>query len=624
MHPDLTASILTTMKLRSPALSILVVGALAVILIFLAYLQIHWSNQVAKAERERLQTSLHTAVTRFRRDFNREIFRVCWTFDVEQNDPTPQTMQVYADRYQDWVEDSLRPVLVAEVFVWRADALPGHRLLHLSPKKRRFLPAAWTSELLGVRSRLHQEMSASDSFSRAAVHSGMWILDESAPVLFRSLYETRATGGSAGAPTARFRGAVIVELNEEYIERVLFPALAQRSFGGPEGFIYRVSIVRGENPTHVLYQSSAGSSAPLEGGDAVQDLIPGHTVEPPWATLGDLNQARDVQARRRFPPRLVAASGVPGWRLIARHRSGSVETAVLHLRRRTLTVSLSVLLLLALSMALIIISAQRAHRLARLQMSLVANVSHDLRTPLAVIRSAAENLADGVVEGSQKVKEYGALICQEDRKLSEMIQQVLAFAAETSRYRTYEARPVEVASAVEGALAASHPLIQSAGATVEKHLDTGLPPVRADVDAFGRCLQNLISNAVKYGGKTPWIGIRAQLARAPGGSEVQIHVEDHGIGIDSRDLPYIFEPFYRGRSQHTQQVHGTGLGLSLTREIAEAMNGRLTVKSAPGRGSCFTLHLPALMNAGDKCHAAAPGGEDEITVVPASQVTGQD
>ena len=613
------------MKRRSPALYILVVGALAVILIALALLQVHWSNQVSQAERARLQGSLHTAVIRFRRDLDRELLRVCWTFDVQPDDASPKEIKAYADRYQDWLEDSLRPALVAGVFVWRADARPDHRLLHLLPKKERFVPATWTPELLGVRTRLHQEMAAGDSLSRAVVLSGIWILDESAPVLFRSLYEIPAPGGSAKASAPHFKGAVIVKLNGQYIEHVIFPTLAGRYFGGPEGFVYRVSIIRGENPAKVLYQSSpADSSTGPEVGDAVQELIPSRAVVPPWARLEEHFQKVDVQASRRFPPGLVAAPGIPGWRLIARHRSGSVETAVLRLRRRTLTVSLGVLLLLALSMALIIISAQRAHRLALLQMSLVANVSHDLRTPLAVIRSAAENLADGVVERPQEVKEYGALIRHEDRKLSEMVQQILAFAAETSRYRTYEARPVDVAIAVESALAATRPLIESSHATVEKHIDPGLPSVRADAAAFDRCLQNLISNAIKYGGKTPWIGIRARAARTPGIREVQIQVEDRGIGIDLQDLPYVFEPFYRGRSQHAQQVHGTGLGLSLAREIAEAMNGRITVKSSPGRGSCFTLHLPVPLPCGAAAPAASESAAKTASLGTSKAATGRD
>jgi len=585
------------MKPRSSALSILVVGALAVILIVLAFLQVHWSNQVSQADRERLQTSLHTAVNRFRRDFDRELLRVCWTFDVDSGGVDSKSLQGYAGRYQDWVEDSLHPALVDAVFVWRAQGRPGQRLLRLSAKAGRFEPSAWPAGLSGLRARLGRDSALANPASRAAALSGVWVLDESVPALVHALAESAAPGGLAASSAPRMIGALIVEMNPQFIERVIFPTLAQRYFGGPGGFVYRVSIVRGANPASALYQSSPASPGSLAGaGDAMVDLVPRQAIPPP-SSLEDPMPSLNPRKSKRVPPQIITAPGAPGWRLIARHRSGSVEAAVLRLRRRNLTVSLGVLLLLALSVAMILVLAQRAHRLARLQMSLVANVSHDLRTPLAVIRSAAENLADGVVEGPQEVKEYGALIRHEDRKLSEMVEQILAFAAETSRYRTYEARPLDVAVAIESAVAATRPLIESSGATVEKRLDPGLPLVRADAAAFGRCLQNLISNAAKYGGKTPWIGIRTQVARAPGGPEVQIQVEDHGIGIEAEDLPYVFEPFYRGRSEHARQVRGTGLGLSLAREIAEAMNGCLTVKSAAGRGSCFTLHLPALLPA---------------------------
>jgi signal transduction histidine kinase len=103
----------------------------------------------------------------------------------------------------------------------------------------------------------------------------------------------------------------------------------------------------------------------------------------------------------------------------------------------------------------------------------------------------------------------------------------------------------------------------------------------------------LITNALKYGSERRWIGIQARLSEhGLSGKEIQISVSDRGIGIDSSDLPHIFEPFYRSPHVAAAQIHGTGLGLPLARSIAEAMKGELTVRSVPGRGSSFTLHLP--------------------------------
>ena len=137
--------------------------------------------------------------------------------------------------------------------------------------------------------------------------------------------------------------------------------------------------------------------------------------------------------------------------------------------------------------------------------------------------------------------------------------------------------------------------IREAGVEVERHIEPDLPPVMADAASLESSLRNLISNAVKYGGQGHWVGIRA----ANGGAEVQISVEDKGPGIEPADLPHIFEPFYRGPDAVNAQIHGTGLGLSLVKRFIEAQGGRVTVKSTPGEGSSFTLHLPIAPESGD-------------------------
>ena len=128
---------------------------------------------------------------------------------------------------------------------------------------------------------------------------------------------------------------------------------------------------------------------------------------------------------------------------------------------------------------------------------------------------------------------------------------------------------------------------------MEKEVAPGLPPVLANPKALGRCLQNLMTNALKYGADGRWMGIRAQPGSGPDAGEVLIAVQDSGHGIEPEEIPHIFEPFYRGNAARASQTHGTGLGLSLAKEAAEAMGGRLTVTSHPGEGSTFTLHFPA-------------------------------
>jgi signal transduction histidine kinase len=111
-------------------------------------------------------------------------------------------------------------------------------------------------------------------------------------------------------------------------------------------------------------------------------------------------------------------------------------------------------------------------------------------------------------------------------------------------------------------------------------------------------VQNLITNALKYGSEQKWIGIQTRLAEhGLTGKEIQISVADRGIGIAPEEIRHIFEPFYRSPSVTAAQIHGTGLGLPLAKSIMEAMNGQVSVKSAPGHGSTFTLHLPCAEHA---------------------------
>jgi signal transduction histidine kinase len=135
--------------------------------------------------------------------------------------------------------------------------------------------------------------------------------------------------------------------------------------------------------------------------------------------------------------------------------------------------------------------------------------------------------------------------------------------------------------------------VKGAGFVLEQQIEPDLPLVSADILGVSQCLQNLIGNAVKYGGDNRRISLRAFTALMEQGSrrEVQISVVDRGIGIDSSELAHIFDPFYRSPRVHAAQIHGTGLGLSLAKRIAESMGGRLSVISELSVGSVFTLHL---------------------------------
>jgi signal transduction histidine kinase len=173
-----------------------------------------------------------------------------------------------------------------------------------------------------------------------------------------------------------------------------------------------------------------------------------------------------------------------------------------------------------------------------------------------------------------------------------LVEQILLFAATRDKRHHYNLRPLRVTDVIEDALKNTAGVIDSAGFTVEQEIAPNLPPIVGDLRALSHCLQNLITNAVKYGGDARWMRIGAKVYDRDGHFEkVQVSVEDKGLGIGSGELRRIFEPFYRSRAAAAAQIHGTGLGLSLARDIAEAMGGSLAVTSEPGKGSCFTVYL---------------------------------
>lgn len=578
---------------RRSAISAGLVIILAAIVAVLAALEVRWTGRVSQANRERMQADLNAKVSHFRRDFHLQLLRICWAFESPSQEFDARTLNFYAGRYDDWMSASARPNFVEGVYAWNG----AGRLLELDPISERFKPAPWPAEFKLLRDHLRHEAAAASS-AGTKPETGRWVIDEQAHALFRAFSQASASADTAAANAAS--GGIIVGLNMPFIWRTLMPELVSRYFGGPSGGDYRVSVVNSDDPESVYYRSAPPASGVPSTGDVVESLVASayrdRGEDAAGAAPSQSDEAPPALAashREEFLPLLTVLPNGRAWRLVVRHREGSVEAAVMSLRRRDLAVSLGVLLLLAVSIALIVIHARRVDRLARLQIDFIAGVSHELRTPLAVIGSAAENLADGVVSGADQVHRYGALISSQTRQLTHMVNQVLAFSSRRSGQQTYSMQPVEIGELIERALVSIGPALAADGVAVERNLQPGLPPVLADPAALERCLLNLVSNAAKYGGESRWVGIRAALATGRNGDEVLLSVEDHGCGIEATDLPHIFEPFYRGKHDGLQ-VHGTGLGLSIARDIARAMGAKISVKSYMGRGSCFTLHLPAL------------------------------
>lgn len=549
---------------------------LLVLLATLATLQYRWIGQVSDLERQRMEESLRTAAAELSDDFDHELARAMAYFHDPRTRGEERAERSVLD-LERWRAEAAYPGLLKEVYRVAPDRSGAPGLSCLRERERRFMPCPWPADLEPLRRRISAHRSSGRRLAGVPV-------DPSLPGLV--------------FPTMRFssedspQALLVVRLDRKVIREELLPALTHQHFGNLGA---TVAVIDGEG--EVIYRSGS-VEGDARSGDVSQPLF----VLRPFEELRELHGLHGGGRLGRKIRILHAPEGSfmkrrsheamgpdAPWQLVVRHRDGSLEAAVARVRFHNLAVSLGIVALLGTTMALLLAATRRAQRLAHQQLEFVAGVSHELNTPLAAIRSAGQNLADGVVADDPQVRRYGDLVVREGRRLSAMVGQVLEFAGIQSGRRSYRLRPAEVAEIVDGALADCADSLAANGVRVEKDIPGDLPPVLADPEALRRAVRNLVENAVKYGGSEKWIGIRARAS----GREVAVTVEDRGPGIPPRERSRIFEPFYRGAHAAVGNIPGSGLGLAIVRHVAQKHGGRVTVESGAGGGSAFTIRLPA-------------------------------
>ena len=246
-------------------------------------------------------------------------------------------------------------------------------------------------------------------------------------------------------------------------------------------------------------------------------------------------------------------------------------------------------LIIAVGLGIVWLTVISEGRTSRLKSDFIANVSHELKTPLSLIRMFGELLATGKHKGESSSREYGEIITREAERLSHLIDNVLDFARLERGKASYDFDEGRLADVVERALDVCRYRVEKEKMRLQTDIEEGLPPIRMDENAMTLVLLNLVDNAVKYASEGKEVAVR--LARTPGG--VSLSVRDFGPGIAKEEQPRIFERFYRAQAARDRNVRGSGIGLSLVKHIVQAHGGRLTVESQPGQGATFTVILPA-------------------------------
>ena len=253
---------------------------------------------------------------------------------------------------------------------------------------------------------------------------------------------------------------------------------------------------------------------------------------------------------------------------------------------------LALMIVLAVAMGLGVFlvagAAAREVRVAELKSNFVASVSHDLKTPLALIQLFAETLELGRVRTPERAQEYYRIINGEAKKLTRLIENILDFSRMEAGLRPYRMEPADLSESLTKVLARMETQFSQGNFTVTPKIEADLPRVLADERAAEQAIENLLANAMKYSGDVKRIEIEAKRANG----HIVISVTDHGIGIPRREQGRIFRKFYRVQRELGGGPQGTGLGLAIVDHTMRGHGGYVRVESEPDHGSTFSLHFP--------------------------------
>lgn len=628
----------------------ILIATCCVTLLLLGIVQLSWIGQISDSRRREALGSLERSIDAFTRHVTSDTYELLTIFKGDAGIERVGRLEHYLERLWSWHDLSTHGPAVKRVLFYDFRGSEGGVLSELVPETRSIDRVTWGAEMEPVRRNIDEVgFRAGRILGSRSLFT--WMCDPAAMALWRPMSRFDSASGRE-LPGFEVTGYLILQLDLPYIREDLLPELLDDHFLGSGGEAsYEVALALDDRCLHA-YRPSAqegsrnnarGSYALVDSGqrtgacwpsppDSTRRVLlasseppnavrrrggvqrirlhpPGGRFEShPPASLegGSMMEVGTTEAEKPPPfpaslafvpetPRLFLVSATPHrLELVARHVGIPLEEVLNAEYRRTVAIGSGLLLLVAVVLAIVAISASVALRRTALQMEAVANVSHELRTPLAVISVIGHNLTQGLLGSSQKGIEYGRLLKEHGRRLSQMVDQTLQLSAIESGDKAYTVAEVDVWKVTEEALNDIRPMIDEAGFELECARATELPAARADEEALRQSLGNLLSNAVKYGQPGRWVKLETLEAGSGSKREVQIRVHDRGQGIPARAKAKVFDPYYRVPTHRTSPIPGSGLGLKLTRDMIRGMGGGLTLESEQGRGSVFTIHLPVV------------------------------
>jgi signal transduction histidine kinase len=233
-------------------------------------------------------------------------------------------------------------------------------------------------------------------------------------------------------------------------------------------------------------------------------------------------------------------------------------------------------------------SVEHQLEVAKLKSDFVSTVSHEFKSPITSIRQLAEMLQANRVPSEERRQRYYDVIVEQSERISLLIDNVLNFARMEEGKKVFRFEPTDIAPLLRDVAGRIQHQVSHTGFQIRIAVDDSLPLMNVDRLSFAEAVVNLLDNAVKYSGTADHVELRARVI----GPSLVVSVQDFGIGIVPSDIDRVFERFYRGGEAMSRSVSGTGLGLTLVKQIVTAHHGSIHVESSVGKGSTFEIRLP--------------------------------
>lgn len=376
---------------------------------------------------------------------------------------------------------------------------------------------------------------------------------------------------------------------------------------GPSARWRRVTLEAGDRTYHLSVQQSVDRSGVDQAGSwgmlldretliesLLRPAIEAHaaTGVASWIVRGRNGEPVLVsEASPEGPATITAglASDFLGWTLELRQPDPRLVETLLTSRRGVYFYAFLLLTgILAFGLTLTARSVTHQLELARLKSDFVSTVSHEFKSPLTAIRQLAEMLQSGRVASEEKRAHYYDVLLEQSERLSVLVDNVLDLARmDEGRYELERAR-IDVGALLEEIVKSVEHRVRHEGFRIRSEIEDPAPSLTLDAAAVTQATTNMIDNGVKYSGDSKEVVVRGFSRNG----HFVITVQDFGVGLDDDEAAKVFERFYRGGSELTRTVKGTGLGLALVKQIAEAHGGSVAVESTLGSGSTFSIRLP--------------------------------